>query len=306
MSKVNAIELGEMWFNLSSDQTYYIVGCGAPGYGGGYTDVDLIIPSEYNGKPVKEIDSYGFINFARELVSVYIPSTIEKIGIDFITECEKLTSIVVDPGNNFYKSDGNCLIEKSTNILIKGCNTSIIPQYVTEIKTSAFRDCGIKTITIPNSVKTVGDSVFAGCKQLISAKLSNQITSIGEYMFWYCENLMSIEIPDSVTHIGSWAFYGCEKLTTISIPNSLLSIGPNSLNSCQNLTNIILKCMPETVSKYSFSGCPNLEKIYVIDGTGWAEGDIVITTDGNKPISILPAEPAVIAKTMSVKSMKIS
>ena len=130
------------------------------------------------------------------LTSITIPSSVTSIGINAFYGCSGLNSIVVDSGNTVYDSRENCnaLILTATNGLIQGCNNTVIPNSVTLIYSSAFRDCSGLTgsLSVPNSV-----------------------TSIGYNAFWYCTGLTSVTIGNSVTSIGSGAFFGCSNLDTV-------------------------------------------------------------------------------------------
>ena len=70
------------------------------------------------------------------------------------------------------------------------------------------------------------------CDNLTSITIPNSVTSIGDSAFWFCRDLTSITIPDSVTSIGSSAFEYCTSLTNITIPDSVTSIGKSAFNSC--------------------------------------------------------------------------
>lgn len=85
-----------------------------------------------------------------------------------------LTSIVVDAGNKVYDSRENCnaIIETETNLLVKGCNKTIIPKSVTKIASSAFQGCtGLTSVVIPEGVKEIGWDAFKGCTGLTSIKV---------------------------------------------------------------------------------------------------------------------------------------
>ena len=73
-----------------------------------------------------------------------------------------------------------------------------------------------------------------------------------------------------------------------------------AFRNCSALTLVIIKGKP-TVRSMAFNSTSNLKKIYVLESKGYSTSDKI---DG-KPIEILPAEPAVIAKKVKVKSLKI-
>jgi len=112
--------------------------------------------------------------------------------------------------------------------------------------------------------------------------------------------ITSVVIPNSVTSIGYGAFYGCSALTSIVIPNSVTTIGSDAFSGCSSLTNVIIKGKP-TVNSNAFSRTPKLEKIYVIDGKGYASTDTI----DRKPIKILPSTPSVVVKEMNVETVII-
>ena len=88
---------------------------------------------------------------------------------------------------------------------------------------------------IPDSVTSIGNSAFDGCKSLTNINIPDSVTSIGSSAFRGCKSLTSINIPDSVTSIGDSAFSWCESLTNINIPDSVTSIGESAFCGCKNL-----------------------------------------------------------------------
>ena len=120
--------------------------------------------------------------------------------------------------------------------------TSItIPNSVISIGNSAFRYCTeLTSITIPDSVTTIEQAAFESCRSLISITIPDGVTSIGEGAFSGCTSLTSITIPDGVTSIGSTAFRCCSKLTSITIPASVTSIGLGVFSHCDSLASIIV------------------------------------------------------------------
>ena len=74
---------------------------------------------------------------------------------------------------------------------------------------------------------------------MTSITIPNSVTSIGDYAFGICEGLTSITIPNSVTSIGKGAFNTCSGLTSVTIPNSVTSIGDYAFFACTGLTSVI-------------------------------------------------------------------
>ena len=71
------------------------------------------------------------------------------------------------------------------------------------------------SVTIGNSVTSIGSSAFYNCQGLTSVTIGNSVTSIGGYAFYNCSSLTSITIPNSVTRIEKYAFAGCSGMKTI-------------------------------------------------------------------------------------------
>ncbi|QLI58344.1 leucine-rich repeat protein [Flavobacterium psychrophilum] len=88
---------------------------------------------------------------------------------------------------------------------------------VTAITRGAFMHCNnLTSVTIPNSVTTIGNYTFSDCPDLTSVTIPNSVTSIGDEAFFNCSGLTSVTIPNSVTKIQNDAFYNCSRLTTVN------------------------------------------------------------------------------------------
>ena len=76
---------------------------------------------------------------------------------------------------------------------------------------------------------------FESCSGLISVTIPNSVTTIGTFAFAYCSGLTSVTIPNSVTTIGDYAFLNCRGLTSVTIPNSVTTIGNNAFGFVKNI-----------------------------------------------------------------------
>ena len=133
----------------------------------------------------------GKLAFAEcsSLTSITIPKTVTQIEsgrVDIgenvyrghlFTNCPCLTSIVVEEGNPKYKSiqNGNGIIDKTTNTLIAGDQTTSIPKDVINIGKDAFAECkALTSVAIPDSVTSIAGGAFCYCHALTSVTIENE------------------------------------------------------------------------------------------------------------------------------------
>ena len=103
----------------------------------------------------------------------------------------------------------------------------------------AFVYCiGLTSVTIPDSVTSIGMGAFVYCLGLTSVTIGEDVTSIGNYAFRDCSSLASIIIPGSVTSMGMGAFAYCTGLTSVIIPDSVESIGASAFYGCDSLVSV--------------------------------------------------------------------
>ena len=202
------------------------------------------------------------------LTSVTIPDSVTSMGFYAFHGCSGLTSITVDENNPVYDSRNNCnaIIATNENTLLYGCQSTVIPDSVTSLESSAFADCtGLTSITIPDSVTSLGDYAFSGCTGLTSVTISNGVTDISRNAFSGCTGLTSVTIPDSVTTLGDYAFMDCTGLTSVTIPNSVTDIGYRTFSDCTGLTSVTISNGVTGIDGYAFYGCTGLTSITIPD-----------------------------------------
>ena len=138
---------------------------------GGYAFSNCIgISSVTIGNGVTNMEDHVFAGCIG-ISSITIGNSVTSIERSVFSGCSGLTSIVISDGNTSYHSNRNCLIATTSNTLILGCKTSVIPDdgSVTSIGAMAFMGCGgLTSITIPDSVTRIGSSAFDNCSELTS------------------------------------------------------------------------------------------------------------------------------------------
>ena len=153
------------------------------------------------------------------------------------------------------------------NGAFSGCTTltSItIPNTVTSIGRNSFYNCsGLTTVILSDSLITIGDNAFTSCSNLESINIPNSVTSIGNYSFSSCTNLENIVLPNTLTTIGNGMFLSCKKLAAIHIPDSVESIKLRAFDSCCSLTSITIPRKVSFIEDRAFSNCANLSSVFI-------------------------------------------
>ena len=137
-----------------------------------------------------------------------------------------------------------------------------IPQSVTSIGDYAFSRCEkMDSLTINDAATSIGSWAFDECYKLTTLSLGKNITTIGDYAFLDCHKLDNVTIPQSVTSIGKSAFYRCYALTTLSLGENIEKIGSYAFAECGHLTNVTIPEKVKTIEPYTFGWCTSLKYI---------------------------------------------
>ena len=175
---------------------------------------------------------------------------------------------------------------------------------VTSIHWGAF--CGsteLKTVSIPNSVETIGENAFARCTGLKSILIGSGVKNIGSGAFASCSSLEKVEyvslkslcnikfthensnplysgghlyiageiaksivIPDDITHIMDYAFWQCKDIEQITLPYGLIDIGKYAFFGCENLQSLKLPDNVLSIGICAFRNCSSLTSVQVGKG----------------------------------------
>lgn len=124
----------------------------------------------------------------------------------------------------------------------------------------------LTSVSVPSSVKSVGDQVFQKCLALKTVTLSEGVETLGKNAFCYCYSLSSVSLPTTLQKVDDNAFQKCIALKSITVPSGVDSIGNNAFENCTNLTTVSLPATVVSIGEYAFSGCEKLTSINLPTG----------------------------------------
>lgn len=173
----------------------------------------------------------GIVTLPKEYFTWYTGS--------LFAECQYVTAFEVEDGNENLCSVNGVLYSKDMTRLFV-CPKTIEGEFV-----------------IPNSVTTIMQYAFEGCKGLLSVVIPEGVKEIEASAFNFCSSLKNVILPSGLTGDLN-AFTGCTSLETVSIPENVISVG--GFRDCISLRQIELGCT-EKIGYEAFAGCTSLESI---------------------------------------------
>lgn len=229
------------------------------------------------GKNLKEIGGWCFEG-CKSLKEIHIPAKVTTISkffdsndlTGFGTELDSLEKITVDKSNKYFRSIDGVLFTKDGKTLIQipaaySKKNYSVPKGVVTILDNAYysengNNYGIEKLTIPTSVRTIGECAFmkSGIKTLI---IKNGVKTIGNAAFVACGDLKEVTLPKSLKKID-YIFGDCKSLEKVTIPSGVTEIGAGAFKYCGSLKNLSLPKTIKKVSKTAFEGCDDLKIKY--------------------------------------------
>lgn len=127
-----------------------------------------------------------------------------------------------------------------------------------------FNKLNITTVSLPNTVSSIGAYAFGICENLASINIPDSVITIGARAFEYCRSLHNFEFGKGVQYIGDNAFTSCNELTSVSLPPLMTKIYDDSFYGCQNLAEVTIPAGITLIETSAFRYVPALKDIYFL------------------------------------------
>ena len=264
------------------------------------------------GAPMDEARTIGSNAFknCRSLNSINLGTDAETIHETAFSCCSNVTSINVRSSNTKYSSTGNCLIEKSRNLLVRGCKTSNIPSTVTGLGVQSFDGItDLEILTVPSSVEYILGDCFEGTpiKLIHYDATTNDWINISKSENWdggnnpliFCTDdaiqgsgdpapklAITSENRNLVGYTGNANDHivipqFIKQNNTYSVVNS---VEANAFDSCKNITKISFGKLNYPIQmKGGFNWCDGLQDVYAEDLDSWLK--LVFWESYSSPLS---------------------
>lgn len=194
--------------------------------------------------------------------TIYIPKSVKSIGpVTIYPKCH-IKGYVVDAENTYYDSRNGCnaIIESSTNTLIAGCESTVIPEEIVAITATAFIGVEkLEHINLPDNINEIGGAAFVLSK-IKEIAIPEGITELKPYTFQYCEELKNITLPQSLSRIGVGAISHCA-LNKLTIPDNVTFIDDYAFDCNERLCEVSIGKGVRHIGYAAFENCNKLNSI---------------------------------------------
>mgnify|MGYP003498902055 CR=1 FL=1 len=136
-----------------------------------------------------------------------------------------------------------------------------VPFGVHYIEDDVFAGCSYQSVSLPDSVERIGNSLFENSKNLQRVKLPAMITELPPYLFAGCSSLNKITMPNQLNGFSEGLFYGCSSLEEIPFRLGITELPENVFAGCSSIKSIVLPNSITKICSGAFANCTSLESI---------------------------------------------
>lgn len=226
----------------------------------------LVLPEN-----VVSVGTYAFYQCSA-LTSVTFGSKIKTVYSGAFNDCTNLKTVQISDlaawcNIEFGSENGNPLALDGAKLYVgdQVITELVIPEGVTAIDNFAFYGTNIRSVTIPDSVASIGYAAFSGSaieRLVLNAAL------IDDSAFSNCTSLTSVTFKDGVHYINDSAFENCTALSSVTFGNGLLYVGDEAFRHTA-VKNITLPASLRSIESTAFYSCESLTDVVFSLTDGW-------------------------------------
>lgn len=148
--------------------------------------------------------------------------------------------------------------------------TLVVENGVSHLGGHSFDGAALVSVTLPGSLRSIGDSAFYGCANLVSVSIPEGVETIGASAFQACSRLSSITLPSGIRSLGDAAFSQCWELTEAafkqSAGNAPVAMGNSLFAQCRKLSRVTLPQAADCIADNMFTDCLLLTSVDIPQG----------------------------------------
>ena len=202
----------------------------------------LFIPSEYNGKPVKQITASGFYG-NKNIKWVFMQQGLETIGNRAFQYCSNLLKVDMIQTS----------VTKINDYTFDVCEKCHDSNHIHNPRSQYSGYCSINEITYPADLTTIGEGAFIRTGIPYNSPLPDTVTSIGAYAF-YDSKMLLFHFPTGLASLGAYALSCCGAMITDGFENVNLETIKEGTFEMTQLSNVhYLPASIKTIEKDAFS-----------------------------------------------------
>ena len=221
--------------------------------------------------------------------SIYIPASVIGLEISTFTECKNLDRIDVDENNAFFTSyDGAVYSKDMANLIVCpfGKKKLDIPEGVINIVERACFSCRLVSVTCPSTLKRIGHSAFACCKNFEHIDIPKSVTRIEGYSFFGTKWLSRMRKQDRFVTVNGILIDACSLKGDVVIPLGVEVIGEESFVDCSSVHSITLSDTVTCIEELAFCACINLQSLRLSASVSCYNSNCVMSISDLKQIIV--------------------
>ena len=119
----------------------------------------------------------------------------------------------------------------------------------------------LKHLTLPRTLKEIGDRGLAHCSALIRLELPPGLTRLGQRIFDHCRSLTRVSLPEGLEELPAYAFADCRSLETLIVPDTVTAVGSQCFYNCTRLTGLALPAGLTSIGSGIFMNCSRVRTL---------------------------------------------